>query len=249
MITGVLPGGVAACEVAGDAPGAALLPQERAVLGNVTSGRCRDFTLGRHCARRALAALGLAAVPIIPGPAREPRWPDGVVGSITHCPGYCAAAVASQASFTAIGIDAEVHDRLPAGVDRKIMLAGERDAVRALTGRGVWFDRLLFSAKESVFKAWFPLTGRWLGFADALIRIYPDPAVVRRGQFRAHLLVPGHVVAGRKLTGFHGRYLVRDGFIVTAVAVPARTRAGQVADGAAAAGTPGSSPSMKFRQS
>jgi 4'-phosphopantetheinyl transferase EntD len=82
----------------------------------------------------------------------------------------------------------------------------------------VCWDRLLFSAKESVYKAWFPLAGRWLGFADAVITLTPAAGI-----FSARLLVNGPVVAGRAVTGFTGRWLVRRGLIVTAVALPAGT--------------------------
>ena len=78
----------------------------------------------------------------------------------------------------------------------------------------VCWDRLLFSAKESVYKAWYPLTGRWLDFAEAEVLI--DPASAR---FVARLLVPGPVVAGRKWQEFAGSYVVRNGLVLTAVAI------------------------------
>jgi 4'-phosphopantetheinyl transferase EntD len=78
----------------------------------------------------------------------------------------------------------------------------------------VCWDRLLFSAKESVYKAWYPLTGRPLDFDEALIEV--DPAA---GSFSARLLVPGPVVAGTRLAGFDGAWLAREGLVVTAIAV------------------------------
>ena len=59
------------------------------------------------------------------------------------------------------------------------------------------WDRLLFSTKESVYKAWFPLAERWLGFEDARVTIDRD-----RGSFAARLLVPGPRLDGRELSGF-----------------------------------------------
>ena len=73
---------------------------------------------------------------------------------------------------------------------------------------------MLFCAKESVYKAWFPLTGRWLGFEQAHITL--DPAA---GAFTARLLVPGPEVDGRELTAFDGRWLARGGLIITAISV------------------------------
>jgi 4'-phosphopantetheinyl transferase EntD len=78
----------------------------------------------------------------------------------------------------------------------------------------VAWGRVLFSAKESVYKAWFPLTRRWLGFEEACVSI--DPA---DGSFTARLLVDGPVLGGRRLDVFAGSWLVRDGLIVTAVCV------------------------------
>jgi 4'-phosphopantetheinyl transferase EntD len=82
-------------------------------------------------------------------------------------------------------------------------------------GTDLHWDRLLFSAKESVYKAWFPLTGRWLGFEDAHLTFDPDD-----GTFSARILIDGATTDGPPLTGFTGRYLVRDGYVLTAIAVP-----------------------------
>ena len=84
----------------------------------------------------------------------------------------------------------------------------------AAAASGPCWDRLLFSAKESVYKAWFPLTARWLGFPDASISISPAD-----GTFAARLLVSWPPAAGLSLPGFTGRWLARDGLIVTAVIV------------------------------
>ena len=79
------------------------------------------------------------------------------------------------------------------------------------------WDCLLFCAKEAVYKAWFPLTGRWLGFADADITVNAAD-----GTFTARLLVSAPELDGSRLNGgFSGRWLSRDNLIVTAIAVPA----------------------------
>ncbi|HEX4225356.1 MAG TPA: hypothetical protein VHZ97_23535, partial [Pseudonocardiaceae bacterium] len=70
-------------------------------------------------------------------------------------------------------------------------------------------------AKESVYKAWFPLTGRWLGFEEARLSFDPDS-----GTFTASILIDGTATEGPPLTGFTGRYLVRDGYVLTAITVP-----------------------------
>jgi 4'-phosphopantetheinyl transferase EntD len=147
-----------------------------------------------------------------------PRWPPGVVGSITHCAGYRAAAVARSGDLMAIGIDAEPDDPLPGGVLDVVSIPAERVRLRALAEEmpQVHWDRVLFSAKESVYKAWFPLTRRWLGFEEADITIGAAD-----GTLDARFLVPGPVIAGRPLAGFSGRWLARGGLVLTAVTVPA----------------------------
>ncbi|AWS44386.1 4'-phosphopantetheinyl transferase [Streptosporangium sp. 'caverna'] len=211
MIEKILPSWVASAEAFDDPPGVTLFPEEEAVIARAVDRRRREFTTARHCARQALAQLGLPAVPILPGERRAPEWPDGVVGSITHCAGYRAAAVSLEA--LAVGIDAEPHEPLPDGVLTAVSLEEERDALARLGGRIHW-DRMLFSAKESVYKAWFPLARRWLGFEEAHITLDPS------GAFTARLLVPGPLVDGRELTGFTGRWLVTDGLVITAIALP-----------------------------
>ncbi|MDP9870147.1 MULTISPECIES: 4'-phosphopantetheinyl transferase family protein [Streptosporangium] len=212
MIERILPSWVACADAFRDPPGAALFPEEEAVVAGAVDKRRREFTTARHCARQALSRLGLPPAPIPADGDGAPMWPDGVAGAITHCAGYRAAAVSLKA--VAVGIDAEPHGPLPPGVLQAIALDRERDALERLGGPVHW-DRLLFSAKESVYKAWFPLARRWLDFEEALVAFEPS------GTFTARLLVPGPLVAGRRLTGFTGRWLVADGLAVTAVTLPA----------------------------
>ena len=135
-----------------------LWPEERAAIGEVVPGRWWDWVMGRRCARLALDRLGVAPQPVLSGEKRQPLWPGGVVGAITHTNGYVAAAVAHDHSRRSIGIDSEPDLPLPDGVLDRISLPEERAWVLADTDLGVAnADRLLFSAKESIYKAWFPL--------------------------------------------------------------------------------------------
>lgn len=218
MIEEILPAEVASAEAFDDPPGAMLFPKEEAALGRSVEKRRREFTTARLCARRALAQLGQPEVAIPRGLHGEPQWPAGLVGSITHCAGYRAAAVAHATQVAALGIDAEPNDVLPKGVLEVIATAEERARLHALARADsrVRWDRLLFSAKEAIYKAWFPVTRRFLGFQDAIVVI--DPVGAR---FSARLLVPGLVLAGRRLRDLPGRWLVRDGLVLTAIVLPA----------------------------
>jgi 4'-phosphopantetheinyl transferase EntD len=217
VIEALLPGPVATAEAFVDPPDGTLFAEEEAVIAGAVDKRRLEFTTVRLCARTALASVGVAPAPLVPGPHGAPGWPAGVVGSMTHCDGYRAAAVARVEHMVTIGLDAEPHEPLPGEILSSVMTDGEHRRLAALAARqpGICWDRLLFSAKESVYKAWFPLAGRWLDFAEAEVTF--DPA---GGTFAARLLVAGPVVDGAPLTGFTGRWLVRDGLAVTAIAVP-----------------------------
>jgi 4'-phosphopantetheinyl transferase EntD len=218
MIEAILPPQVAAEEAFEDVTDVVLFPEEEAVLARAVDKRRREFTTARACARGALARLGLPAAPIVPGERGAPQWPAGVTGSITHCAGYRAAAVAHTTDVLSIGLDAEPIGPLPAGVCDVISLAAEREQLARLAAShpGVNWDRLLFCAKEAVYKAWFPITGRWLDFKEASVTF--DPA---EGAFTAAILVPGAVVGDRKITSFTGRWLAARNLLATAITVPA----------------------------
>jgi 4'-phosphopantetheinyl transferase EntD len=216
VIEAILPTAAVTVEAREDDGRAELFPDEAEVVGRAVEKRRQEFTTGRACAREALKRLGLPAGPILSGERGEPLWPDEVVGSITHCDGYRAAAVARAADLLSIGIDAETHAALPEGLVGDIARPEELPRLAALSREdpSVHWDRLLFSAKESVYKAWFPLAERWLGFEDATLTFGRES-----GSFAASLLVEGPSVAGQPLTGFEGRWLVRDGLVLTAIGV------------------------------
>lgn len=217
MIETILPPAAACAEAFDDEAPVELFAEEQAAVGGrAVEKRRREFATGRGCAHRALAGLGLEPGPVPAGERGEPVWPAGVVGSITHCQGYRGCAVADRRELAAIGVDAEVHAPLPEGLLEDVTVPAERPmlAQLAATAPAIHWDRLLFSAKESVYKAWFPLARRWLGFEDAELTI--DPGARR---FSARLLVAGPRLDGTEVGGFEGRWLVRDGLVLTAIAV------------------------------
>jgi 4'-phosphopantetheinyl transferase EntD len=214
VLADLLPVAVCAVEVFADPPDALLFAEEEQFVASAVPGRRKEFTTGRHCARAALARLGVPPVAIIRGERGAPQWPGGVVGSITHCAGYRAAAVARADQVTTVGIDAEPAQPLPTGVLNLVSLPRERAMLAELAAGSadVPWDRLLFSAKESVYKAWAPLTGTWLDFQGADITIDP---VTRT--FVAKLLADGAQTVGGERGELIGRFVVRDGLVVTAV--------------------------------
>ncbi|MCT2590723.1 4'-phosphopantetheinyl transferase superfamily protein [Streptomyces sp. N2-109] len=228
MIDELLPESVVAVESRGDdeADHAPLYPEELAIVARAVEKRRREFGAVRACARRAMEKLGVPPQPVLPGERGAPCWPEGLVGSMTHCDGYRAAALARAADLASLGIDAEPHAPLPDGILPSVSLPAERERLTQLAVRqpAIHWDRLLFSAKESVYKAWFPLTGKWLDFTEADIEVHADPGptgpTAPHGRFRAELLVPGPLVGGRRLGHFDGRWTVGQGLVATAIGVP-----------------------------
>lgn len=200
----LLPAGVRVAEAFGDLAEARLHPDEVAAVAGAVPSRRREFATTRHLARRAMRDLDLPPSPVPRGSDRAPVWPPGVVGALTHCEGYRAAALARAGTVRAVGIDAEPHAALPPGVASLVLRADEDRAGID----GVHTDRVRFSAKESIFKAWYPLTGRWVDFSRARVVLLPD------GRFDA--------VVDPNLgwpTTVSGRWLVADGLVLTAVVV------------------------------
>ncbi|MEU2284805.1 4'-phosphopantetheinyl transferase superfamily protein [Streptomyces sp. NPDC013178] len=227
MIEQLLPETVVAVEAHGeegvrefgDGP---LYPEEEALVARAVAKRRREFTVVRSCARRAMEKLGVPAQAVLPGERGAPQWPAGLTGSMTHCDGYGAAALVRAADLASLGIDAEPHQPLPEGVLSAVALPAEAERLRGLAADhpGIHWDRLLFSAKESVYKAWFPLTRKWLDFSEADVDIDAGLAHGTQGTFRARLLVPGPLLGDRRLGHFDGRWTVGQGLVATAIAVP-----------------------------
>ncbi|MFY0407661.1 4'-phosphopantetheinyl transferase family protein [Solicola sp. PLA-1-18] len=184
---------------------------ERAPVARAVPSRVRDFVAGRGCAHEALAALGIPGGPVAVGERRGPVWPAGVVGSITHGAGEVAAAVAHATDVAALGIDVEPLRVLPPEVAALVRSADER---ARLASSGLDDDTaalVLFSAKESVFKAWHPLRGTWIEFDHADVDLAAD------GSFTARVTSPG----GGPGVVWAGRWEVDGAVVRTAVVVPA----------------------------
>lgn len=210
-----LPSSVIAVEAIGAVEPDVLFTDELTHIVGAGARRRAEFSRARSCAHRALAQLGEQPVAIPRGPQREPIWPVGAVGSITHCAEYCCAAVARSNEWAAIGIDAEVLKELETGVQENIMTAAERRQLQTLD-RSIAWSCVLFSAKEAVFKAWYPRTRRWLNFRDVQLRF--DTAHTR---FEANLLIEEPCFNGGLLPLVSGRYCIDERRVFTAVCIQA----------------------------
>lgn len=194
-----------------------LLPGEREAVERASAGRRREYAAGRAAARAALRQIGLEPVSIVSAGDRSPIWPPGVVGSITHCRGFCAAALARAADVLALGIDAEPHRALPEGVERLICTAAERAWIAGREPDGVEWGLVIFSAKESFYKAWRPLARSWLDYRQAELTV--DPGLET---YSVRPLVPVPRVAA-PLLGGRGRFTASGGLVLSAFSAGVRS--------------------------
>lgn len=195
--------------------GFSLHPLEQDALGSAVSPkRFLDFRLGRAAGRKALEMIGFPLVtPILRGEHREPVWPLGVVGSIAHGSGYGIAAAAWQQDVPAIGIDIQkVEDRYTDELVARFADPDEFEWVRSSAEKRTERAVKLFSAKESVFKALYPLGKVWFAFDVAHLTPTADEncfkAAVRLpalSQGEIHMDVgisyfDGHIITGALLS-------------------------------------------------
>ena len=152
-----------------------LLPEEIEFLATISSSKRRDeFSLGRYCARRALSEFKLESEPILRNPdTREPCWPKSVRGSITHSEGLAAAAVGLDKDISGVGIDMENLSRsINFNISRYVCVDTEQKYLNSLSpGQADRDLRIIFSAKESIFKCLFPISRTYLYFQDATVTI------------------------------------------------------------------------------
>ncbi|MEI8254672.1 MAG: 4'-phosphopantetheinyl transferase superfamily protein [Deltaproteobacteria bacterium] len=223
----LFPGSVVAHALRLSAPTAAMLDRFHGVvvpeaLAGAVLKRRVEFAAGRFCAREALRVCepSLGGVHVGIGENREPRWPAGVVGAISHTTGYVAAAVARSEHVGGLGLDLErwMDSDAPERIGSMIVVDDELERLGAQTG---WTESevltLVFSAKESVYKCLYPEVLRYFGFHCARV----ETIDLARGAFVARLterLTDG-LPAGLRL---EGRFERREEVVVTALATAPR---------------------------
>lgn len=159
--------------------GASLLPEETQQIEMASSRRQQEFAAGRYAARQALAQLGVTNMSILKADSGEPLWPQGIIGSISHSDDLAVAVVANDNDYQAIGVDLQVFRKPHPRLLERVCTAEEQTLD--------WHDDSdvallqLFSIKESVYKAVFPIQREYLGFHDVLVRFNGE------NQFTAHI--------------------------------------------------------------
>jgi enterobactin synthetase component D / holo-[acyl-carrier protein] synthase len=213
----LFPNGAAAFEARSPVGSETLHEEELPFIPRAVAKRAAEFATGRACARRALAQLGITGFALRVGSDREPLWPPGVTGSITHTAAFYGAVVARRTLCESLGVDVERRDAVHRRLWRQIATPGELQWLEGLApALAADMATLLFSAKESFFKCQFPLTREWLNFSDVSVSVEPP-----------HLrIVPCRAlaVARRAPPSWKGRCALEDGLVATGVYLPAASR-------------------------
>lgn len=192
-----------------------LLPEEIEFLATLGSSKRRDeFSLGRYCSRRALSKFKLESEPILRNPdTREPCWPESVRGSITHSEGHAAAAVGLDKDISGVGIDMESLSRsINFSIRRHICVETERKYLESLSPEQANRDlRIIFSAKESIFKCLFPISRTYLYFQDATVTINEKNS--------GFSFILSKACAGVTPAGFQhsGKYSIEENLLLTSI--------------------------------
>lgn len=163
-----------------------LTSEEACILSPRASKRTRErFTLGRAASHLALQHLGIdQAYPILRGQEGEPLWPAGVTGSISHCDPWTVAVVALASHRFSPGIDLEnIPKANRIAISQLICCDGEPDLLKADNCEK--HVGLIFSAKEAIYKAIYPLCHRYIGFKEVKM-----VAHVQEERFEGELLTP-----------------------------------------------------------
>lgn len=182
----LLPSNVSVVVLDSDEADFEIFPEEERLLSSRTSpDRAAEYRLGRHAAHLALKEIGCEPRPILRGAKREPLWPGGVAGSITHTGDHAIAAVAYLSYVGGIGIDLEARDRYFPALGSEIAVEEELEVLGQMQGRAREDATIeIFSAKESIYKAHYPRVGHYFGFDAARIEFGLDHLV---GYFTEHL--------------------------------------------------------------
>ena len=168
FFSSLLPGSAFSAGFSGE--GNDLFDAEAAEVKGISETRLKEFALGRAAAHRAMERLGLSPSPVLKGGSGEPLWPEGVVGSISHCRGLAFCSVTFAEKYCSVGVDVENVDRMRPELVRKVMTPAERSEWEKLDeSEALHRLALVFSAKEAFFKFQYPLTGAFVGFKDVAL--------------------------------------------------------------------------------
>ena len=123
--------------------------------------RKNAFSSGRYAAHLAQNELGVEPSEIFSA-GRQPIWPAGQVGAITHSTDFAAAIVSRD--LLSVGLDIERLGRIKENLYDKFFTPSELASINEMTG---WEgETIIFSAKESIYKAIYFILRRYVNFKE-----------------------------------------------------------------------------------
>ncbi|QEY59029.1 4'-phosphopantetheinyl transferase superfamily protein [Pseudomonas sp. C27(2019)] len=191
-------------------------------LPKATSKRQAEFLAARLCARKALhIQTGLASLPTQQENSRIPLWPAQSCGSMSHSHSLAAALVGDSHTWQGLGIDIEkpLSPKRAQRLAKNILTTAEHDTYALLnSGQQAMYLTVVFSFKESLFKALNPLTARYFSFHDAQVL---DLNVADSGHARLRLAkdLSRDWPAGSQL---EGQFSQLHGSVITLVSIASR---------------------------
>lgn len=211
-ISSVFPPGVAVEAATNEMYDARLFDIESRSVSSAVPNRQREFAAGRAAARAALRRLGCMDQAIPVGEDREPCWPAGYVGSISHCRGLCCAAVARTDRLRSIGLDVEISGVLEEPLRGVVFTSADERHLCALAKiETVDWPTVGFSAKEAFYKCLFPTLRKNIDFLDVEVRMCADEGT-SCGTFD---IIPADETVTSAVQGHaFGRWAVGDGFVI-----------------------------------
>jgi 4'-phosphopantetheinyl transferase EntD len=216
-LSSLFPPGAIAAEMREPGNTGLLWPAEAQSLRKAVLKRAQEFAAGRTCARALLAEFGIEDFPVTMADDRQPVWPDGLVGSITHTAGFCAAVLAKRTALRAVGLDSEVAGSVKAELWPSICTDSEIKWLNTLPEpQQANAATLIFSAKEAFYKCQYPLLRERLGFHDARVEVPGWGAA--RGDLLIHAT---RKIAWAERGGVpaQGRYLFHERYVSVGLAV------------------------------
>jgi enterobactin synthetase component D len=187
------------------------------IEGAVLKRQC-EYLAGRYCARACLQKLSqekgsaVSNIMVGTGKNREPLWPQGIIGSISHSSQFAIAIVSGSANpYLGLGVDIEERMQADLALSLCDQVMSEKERLQFNRLSQICFEdfvTLVFSAKEALFKALFPRVGVYLEFdsselisfdqdkqclsfrlAYSLSQVYDKDSILK---VQYHTLTPSH---------------------------------------------------------
>ncbi len=184
-------------------------------MHKVASPRKQEFIAGRYCASEAAKEIGFNLVNLPSAATREPIWPEGIIGSISHSKLMAISCVSDSKNLSSIGIDAEELIKLEMLKDIEKVIATQDELKLISSTDNQTGVTILFSAKESLYKALFPLVRTFIDFNEVKLVSFDFAEKTFELQ-----LVSTNAALAKHLGFYKGSFYLLGTTIVTIVSIP-----------------------------